>query len=543
MTDTKELIKEGERLYNLKDYKNALCIFEKALSLNANDSTIFRYLGQINFKLKEYKKALLFFLKDETPQSPEIKGEIGECYYYLKDFNNSQIYLIDSIIEKYNDNYAKILENALKAKPNDEALFGLKLIENENHPSDIKILREITTLGQKLKKFDIVIPFFKLLLKLSPKDHVAWNNLGLIYEEIGDWENSYECYKKALSLKDFFSPNFNLGIISRKMHKFNDSIKYLKKAVIQNPKSPQPKYSLSMSYMMLKDFKNGYPLYAKHMSVIMPSFYKNEWDGKKQTESSLCIFTTGGLGDVIMFARYFDYIKDNFKKIYILLPNSLNTIIKRNYPYLNIIDSRNYFDNFDFAITPMHILKLFNLDFNEFVPKKEGFLSADEELSEEYKQKFFNHDKLKIAINWHGNREGTRTFFNRSMPIECLEPVFEKYKDRAIFYSIQKDESYIEADKYPFIVNMYDSIKDFGDTAAILKNVDLLISIDSSPVHMAGAIGVKTYAILPYANEWRWFVDDDKTIWYDSVELFRQDTEGDWDSAVRKILLKMGSIY
>ncbi len=90
---------------------------------------------------------------------------------------------------------------------------------------------------------------------------------------------------------------------------------------------------------------------------------------------------------------------------------------------------------------------------------------------------------------------------------------------------------------------MYDEIEDFNDTAAILSSVDFLISIDSSPVHIAGATGVKTYALLPYANEWRWFVNDNKTIWYDSVELIRQDTEGNWASCINKLFEKTDFIY
>ena len=145
---------------------------------------------------------------------------------------------------------------------------------------------------------------------------------------------------------------------------------------------------------------------------------------------------------------------------------------------------------------------------------------------------------MKIAINWHGNREGTRTFFNRSMPIEFLEPVFKQFSG-AKFYSIQKDETHFECKKYPFVVDLYDEIRDFDDTAAILDNIDLLISIDSSPVHMAGAINKKTYVLLPRANEWRWFIDDEKSIWYDSIDLFRQNKEGDWASCVDKMLAKM----
>ena len=496
------------------------------------------------YKQKKYDEAIkVLSLIKENEQNFETKGLFGLCLYESQNYDLALNYLIDSIVEKYNEKYAKIIEKILLSKKDYKALLGLKMMMYEGQKGNIELLREITKYAQKIKSFDIAIQYFKILLEKDPKDYVAWNNLGLIYEEIGEHKKSYNCYKKSLSLKDFFSPNFNLGIMSRKLHLFEDSIEYLKKAVKQNPTSPQPKYSLAMSYLMLKDFKNGYPLYSNHMTKIMPSFYRNEWDGTKHQDKSVCVFATGGLGDMIMFSRYFEYLKDCFKTIYVLLPLTLHSIIKRSFPYVTPLDSDVIFGRYDFATTPMHILKFFNLDFNFFVPKTDGFLIPDEEKSLSFQRKLFSNNKLKIGINFHGNREGTRTFFNRSMPIEALEPVFEKFKDKAVFYSVQKDESHMECAKYPFIVDLYDEINNFDDTASILKNLDLLISIDSSPVHMAGAIGLKTFMLLPYANEWRWFVDDNKTVWYDSVELFRQDEEGDWNSAVKKVLDKMSFIY
>ena len=537
-------LEKAIKLFKNKKFNDALNVFEDILVNEPENYQALRYKGLCLIETKEYENALKCLLSAfELNKSPEIEGDLGVCYYMLKKYNNAQIHLIQSVVEKYDNHYAKILEKALLSKHDDEAMLGLKILMHENNPKDIYILRDITNLAQKLKRFDIAIEFFNILIKKCPKDYVAWNNYGLILEELNRWDEAYNCYKKSLSLKDFFSPNFNLGIMSRKLHKFNDSIKYLKKAVLQNPTSPQPKYSLAMSYLMIKDFEKGYPLYCKHMTKIMPSFYKNEWDGTPHPDSTLCIFATGGLGDMIMFGRYLNYLIGKFKKIYILLPKTLHSIFKRSYPFIEIINSDIIFENFDYAITPMHILKFFNLDFTKFVPDTKGYFKIDEEKVKYYKEKFFDTRKIKIAINWHGNREGTRTFFNRSMPLKFFEPVFNKYKEHAVFYSVQKDESHVEIEKYPFIADMYDHINSFEDTGAILKNCDILISIDSSPVHMAGAVNTKTFVMLPYSNEWRWFIDDKKSIWYDSVEIFRQDTEGDWNSVIEKVLDKMESLF
>ncbi len=534
-------INSAIELFEKKEYEKALLELNEC---NPDDYSVQRYKGLCCIELKEYEKALPLLKKlYETVKTPQSEGELGVCYYLMKNYDEAQIHLIQSIVDEYNDYFAKTLEKALLSKHNNEAMLGLKLLMHEKNPKDIYVLRDITNYAQKLKKFDIAIEFFDILLKLCPNDYVAWNNLGLIYEELNKGKEAYGCYKKALALKDFFSPNFNLGIMSRKLHHFEDSIKYLKKAVRQNPSSPQPSYSLAMSYMMIKDFQKGYPLYAKHMSIIMPYFYKNEWSGKPAPDKTLCVFATGGLGDMIMFARYLDYLVGYFKKIYVLLPKSLHSIFKTNYPFVETVDSNIIFTDYDYAITPMHILQLFNLDFTVNVPKTNGYFKISEEKILNFKKKYFSHDKLKIAINWHGNREGTRTFFNRTMPVEKFEPLFEKYKDRAVFYSIQKDDSHKDIEKYPFVIDLYNDIEDFEDTGAVLKNCDLLISIDSSPVHMAGAVNVPCFVMVPYANEWRWFVDDTKSIWYDSVEIIRQNKEGDWNSVMEKVLDKTEKMF
>ena len=289
-----EQLEKAIELFKEKKYENSLFLLDEILKENENDFAALRHKGLCYIELKQFEKALICLKKAfELNKTPEYEGELGVCYYLLKQYDSAQIHLIQSVVENYNEYFAKTLEKALLSKHNDDAMLGLKLLMHENNPKDIYILRDITNLAQKLKKFDIAIEFFEILLKLCPNDYVAWNNFGLVLEELNRWNEAYDCYKKALSLKDFFSPNFNLGIMSRKLHLFNDSIKYLKKAVLQNPSSPQPKYSLAMSYLMVKDFEKGYPLYVKHMTKIMPDFYKNEWDGKPHPDSTLCIFATG----------------------------------------------------------------------------------------------------------------------------------------------------------------------------------------------------------------------------------------------------------
>lgn len=385
---------------------------------------------------KKYDKALEIL--NDIPieeMDSETKVIIGECLFELEDYSSASNYFIDYLIENYDKNIALKLEKIFLLEKNEEALLGLKIMINEHNPEDIYTLREITTLAQKTQHYDIASQYFEIILKKCPSDYVAWNNYGLVYEKLDNYEKACECYEKSLKNKDFFDANYNLGVLLRKTHQLDKSVYYLKKASQQNNTS-KVKYSLAMSYLMNKDYQNGYTLLSKYTTEIMRKYYHNEWDGKKYPASTLCIFATGGLGDMIMYSRYIEYVKDYFKKIIIALPKTLHSIFKNSFPYLEIIDLKTDFAEYDYAITLLQLMKIFNLDFNKIVPNTSKYLVTDENLIKKFKVKYFNNEKLKIGINWHGSSNITRTFLNRSMPIENFEPLFDKMKDKAIFYSI-----------------------------------------------------------------------------------------------------------
>ena len=179
-----EQLEKAIELFKEKKYENSLFLLDEILKENENDFAALRHKGLCYIELKQFEKALICLKKAfELNKTPEYEGELGVCYYLLKQYDSAQIHLIQSVVENYNEYFAKTLEKALLSKHNDDAMLGLKLLMHENNPKDIYILRDITNLAQKLKKFDIAIEFFEILLKLCPNDYVAWNNFGLVLEE------------------------------------------------------------------------------------------------------------------------------------------------------------------------------------------------------------------------------------------------------------------------------------------------------------------------------------------------------------------------
>ena len=168
----------------------------------------------------------------------------------------------------------------------------------------------------------------------------------------------------------------------------------------------------------------------------------------------------------------------------------------------------------------MDIQLALNFDFSN-IPFKDKYLSFNKN------DNILNQNKKKIGLFWQGNK---RVFKNRSINIDYFKPLLKL--NNAEFYSFEVDK---EVNIPSNIINLSKKIKNYADTASLLLDLDLLITIDSSIAHMAGALGVKTFLLLPKTAEWRWFNDDNTCSWYDSIKIFKQKTSNDWKDVILRV--------
>ena len=178
---------------------------------------------------------------------------------------------------------------------------------------------------------------------------------------------------------------------------------------------------------------------------------------------------------------------------------------------------------FDIYTYLMSLLGIFNTNL-ESIPNKIPYLKTNPEFAKKFKTKF-NNDKFKIGIVWAGNplQENDK---NRSTK-------FEKFKilkriSEVQLYSLQKGEASKQLNDVG-VINIADEIDDFADTAAIIENLDLIISVDTSVAHLAGAMGKPIWTLLTFMPDWRWLLERNDSPWYPSMKLFRQSKSGDWD--------------
>ena len=147
---------------------------------------------------------------------------------------------------------------------------------------------------------------------------------------------------------------------------------------------------------------------------------------------------------------------------------------------------------------------------------------------------YFNSDKVKIGLNWRAKGMALRDAVYRTIEAPYyFKPLFDIPNTE--FYSFQMNDIFGMCEKYPQIIDLSKEINTFDETAALLKNIDILITVDTALAHLAGALGVKTYLLLCHAPDWRWFENTEKTEWYPSITIIRQQDRRTWEDVSKKL--------
>lgn len=371
--------------------------------------------------------------------------------------------------------------------------------------------------------------------------------LGLQYKNNSEFEKAEIAYLKALEI----NPNsqdllYNLGNLYLLMNKPRKSIKYFNKSLELNPDDNEGKYFQSLNYMRLKDYKTGLKLFENRLCRQTAILTQNKtypnlmsksklWQGEDISDKILYTYYEAGYGDMIMFARYIPKLIQRCKKLIIKPQRELYQLFKDNFPNTEIMDF--FYDekntNFDYHIPFLSIPYALNLENKDIFMHKKGYLKASDEKIKYFKEKFFNNNNFKIAIKWQGN-----TYYetDRVIDVDAFEPLFKLTNTK--IYSAQTFEGSENlknlSDKYD-ITDLSQEFKDFSYTAAALKNIDLVISSDSSLAHLAGAMNIPCIILLPYNYNWRWHTDLSVCDWYTSVKLYRLEKNESWKNLVEKL--------
>lgn len=310
-----------------------------------------------------------------------------------------------------------------------------------------------------------------------------------------------------------------------------------KKAIELNPKTVGAHVNYSMALLGNGQMEEGWREFDWRMHPGGPVYRvavdKPEWDGRPLDGEGILVHSEQGFGDVIQFMRFFPQVQARGGRLIFTSYNEVLQLMKSQAGAEVRTDLENFDLSYQWQIPLLSLGKIFANDLDAL--PGEPYVAADPDLSEQWRERLGGIAGLKIGLAWSGN-PGHINDHNRSALLQDFAPLAKL--PGVTFYALQKGPCAAQADCPPAgmtVVKLDDELNTFSETAAVIEQLDLVICVDTSIAHLAGAMGKATWTLLPQFCDWRWVVGRDDTPWYPSMRLFRQDTVGGWAPVVERV--------
>jgi len=532
-------------IYKLKnELDKAVEFYKKALLFNQNDSDAYNSLGLLYFDRYEIEEAIYCFKKaiQIKPNFEKPYINLGNVYKTRGEISQALHYL-NLAVEIDPDNYEAYISlgNLMIYINKTKEAVNCFEIALTLQPKESSALLNIGNAYRESGDAEKALIYYQKAMELMPDKAEVYVNLGNVHSDMFEFERAIEFYNKAIELKpDSVETLLNLGSLLKDKNDIDGALDCFKKALEIKPNYAETHLNLATTYLLKKDFINGFKHYEwrdKVKDIKHPKFTefeKPKWDGGSLKNKTILVSNEQGLGDTIQFIRYLPQLASLGGKVLFQSPSGMEDLLRNNDLKVEIIDNSSPDNQTEFDCYTYLLSLPYYLSSNcDNIPLAEGYLKADPNKVATYKARFFNNDKFKIGIKWQGNPNGNK---HRAIPLKLLLKL-AKIKNVKL-YSFQKGYGIDDLNEVPKnikIIDLGSTFNDFSDTAAAIENLDLLISNDTSLAHLAGALAKQTWILLPFSSEWRWFLDSKDSPWYKSVKLFRQEEMNNWKKVVQQV--------
>ena len=398
-------------------------------------------------------------------------------------------------------------------------------------PDHVNALIGLGVVFRDQGKIDAAITHFERALGLAPGRADAHNNLAVAFEATGDLFNAIAHYEQALAL----APNQaevhnNLGNVLEHEGRLDEAMACYERALALKPDYPEAHYNRSLLLLLLGDFARGWAEYEWRWRCKgnpergYPT--RPQWSGEALSGKTILIQTEQGFGDSFQFLRYVPIVAARGAKVVLAVPGPLLRLAEALPGVKGVVTENDPLPDFDFFCPLLSLPGIFETSV-ETIPAAVPYLSPPRETAAAWETRLAAETGLKVGLVWSGN-PANRMNRRRSIPLAALQPLWRIPRVR--WYSLQvgsPNEEIIRAPHQP-IVDFSPLLTDFAETAAAIRHLDLVISVETAVAHLAGALGQKVWVPLTTVPAWRWLLGRDDSPWYPTMRLFRQAAPGDW---------------
>jgi Flp pilus assembly protein TadD len=403
---------------------------------------------------------------------------------------------------------------------------------------------------QRLGRFEEAQADFERSIALNPGEAETHKNLGTLHARFGRMEQAFASFDRALALR----PNFTAALNEKaralwSLHWLDEAFAAFRQSQALEPGNADTIWNLALLQMLTGDFERGWPgrearWKASSLGLADRGFTQPLWLGDRPLEGkTILLHADEALGDSIQFARYVPFVAALGAQVILEVKPAVQRLLAAVPGVAHCID-RSSTPSLAFDLhCPLGSLPLAFGTRLDTIPFAQGFLPAppaarvkawQDRLEDRLQDRLGPRTRFRVGLVWSGD-PGHNNDHNRSISLRALAPLLDCDVQ---FVSLQKgirDRDRAFLGEREDIIDLTGQLTDFSETAGLVSCLDLVISVDTSVVHLAGALGAPVWTMLPFNPDWRWLLNRDDSPWYQSMRLFRQPKRDDWASVVDNV--------
>ena len=392
---------------------------------------------------------------------------------------------------------------------------------------------------RNLDRLDEAETSLREALRLKPDFASAHTELGFVLDYLGRFEEAEASVRAALRLQpENALAHYRLGNILYRLGRATEAQGSYRTALRLRPESPEWCWALGLALLLAGQLEEGWNEWCWQPERMIPPFSVPFWNGEAIGDRVILLLANQGHGDTLQFCRYVPQIAAGAKRTVLAVQPSLVRLLSRLPDVSEVITQDARPSSVDLCCLLMSLPHVVGTTL-ETIPAATPYLTADPADVAHWRERLAGLAGLRVGLCWAGDRGRSPGMIawnrRRSITLDTLAPLGKV--SGVQFVSLQKGPPAAEAARPPHGMKLHDftsDLHDFADTAALIDCLDLVISVDTSVVHLAGALGKPVWLLNRFDTDWRWLQNRDDSPWYPSLRQFRQPTPGDWQSVISR---------
>lgn len=575
-------------------FLEAKIIYEELLRLVPNHPQVLTNLGTIEIQLGDVKKGVSYIEKSISvdPKQPTAISNLANGLLEIEKFEEAIQYY--NLALKLDSNFSDAYYNKARAlkfiQKYEEAILNYQQAIKLN-PQNSQAIVNLGFLYNELQEYDKSLKQYNLALNINPHSPETLYNRGIVYENLNEFEKALDDYNLAIKI----NPNFvdaynNKSGVFRKLQRYEDAIEVVNQSIKIDPNNSVSINKKGLFLFEMKDFEGalnnfnwaielnpGFSDALFNKAILNLSqdnyedgwkFYQARWETKKLlylqtskpelldfhiTQKNILLWSEQGIGDEILFSSL---LQDAFKlsnNFIVSIDSRMLSLYQRSFKkFSNVtfISSKKLPNetSYDFHLPIGNLGKFFRSSLEDFTNQSLNYLLPDIEKSISLKKVFKNSKKFICGIAWKSKNEEIGS--DKSLSLKQLLPIL-KLPDIDFIdlqYGDTEEEKKSLYDEYGIEIKTIDEIDNFNDIdglSSLIDVCDFVITSSNITAHLSGALGKKTFLLLPYSvgKIWYWHENRNKSLWYPSVNIYRQEKNKSWNFSIENVITDVKDHY